>query len=774
MKRASALVCALLATCTLFAAKPGALPLDLAFSSRDVRRDQRPVLAHDGRYVAFEIRTPPVKTPDVEGKIEPRALPNGLPADFVGMHLWVSETQSGESHAVCDGAWTCWRGAWSPNGRLLAYYATDGGPIHVRIYDAVERRSRKVSDALIKPKLWHGDQAAWSPDGSTLYVPLRPPDAPKETAPAPSESHDAQPTVTVHRTRTASESAGVASQTPTAALNAFLMQENNATLAAIDVKSGATRIVVPFDAELRPNNLRLSPDGKWISYLSVYQLVDATSTDVFEHLVIVPAAGGTPLVVFRDIKLPDVDYFGGTYRWTPDSKRIVFLKNDDLWIADIAPDAKPRRLGASLGKIAESPLLLTADGKSIVVGIEPEGEKSYYVVPPRALAIVPLDGKEPHVLEMSGVPVNADDSTLYQPSADAFLLIRDVPSSAQREIVEVDKATGRTKRVWSGQGRFDVVGAKGDRIVARFEGLATPPDYYLFNRSFERVRRLSHAEPRLDAVTIGPMESFDTVLPKHDGTLQTVRTYIYLPAGAKRGDRVPTVIYFYSGLPFSRYAHDYGGGAPNSIPVQVFASRGYGVLFCDVPLGPEGKGGNPVQEMTNSVLAQVYRAAELGYSDILRLAIMGQSYGGYSTAAILTQTSLFRAGLALDGMYDLGHMYARMDRSGGSFGFIWSESGQGRMGTHPWADLHRYIANSPYYQAHKIVTPLLLIHGEKDGACPVEEAQKMFNALKRLDREAELAVYAGEGHVPGEWGLVNAIDATQRMLDFLARHLGTE
>ncbi|MGH9458799.1 MAG: hypothetical protein ACRD2J_14295 [Thermoanaerobaculia bacterium] len=32
-------------------------------------------------------------------------------------------------------------------------------------------------------------------------------------------------------------------------------------------------------------------------------------------------------------------------------------------------------------------------------------------------------------------------------------------------------------------------------------------------------------------------------------------------------------------------------------------------------------------------------------------------------------------------------------------------------------------------------------------AARVAAAKKMFNALKRLEREAELAVYAGEGHV---------------------------
>ena len=32
---------------------------------------------------------------------------------------------------------------------------------------------------------------------------------------------------------------------------------------------------------------------------------------------------------------------------------------------------------------------------------------------------------------------------------------------------------------------------------------------------------------------------------------------------------------------------------------------------------------------------------------------MGQSYGGYGTAALITQTNLFRAAMALNGLYDL-------------------------------------------------------------------------------------------------------------------------
>jgi pimeloyl-ACP methyl ester carboxylesterase len=195
-----------------------------------------------------------------------------------------------------------------------------------------------------------------------------------------------------------------------------------------------------------------------------------------------------------------------------------------------------------------------------------------------------------------------------------------------------------------------------------------------------------------------------------------------------------------SALKLSDWAQGYGGGAPNSIPVQVFATRGYAVLLVDVPLGPMGKGGNPIQEMGDAILAQVYRAADLGYTDITRVAIMGQSYGGYGTAAMISQTNLFRAAIAMGGFYDLPGNYAHMYSSGVN-NFRWSEGGQGRMGTHPWADLRRYLANSPYYQADKIHTPLLLLHGRKD-ALPVAEAEKMFS---------------GEGHVPGNWSLVNAV-----------------
>ena len=47
----------------------------------------------------------------------------------------------------------------------------------------------------------------------------------------------------------------------------------------------------------------------------------------------------------------------------------------------------------------------------------------------------------------------------------------------------------------------------------------------------------------------------------------------------------------------------------------------------------------------------------------------------------------------------------------------------------------------------------------------------MFVALKRLGRTAQLAVYEGQGHVISEWEPKQAVDAAERTLDFLRRHL---
>lgn len=47
----------------------------------------------------------------------------------------------------------------------------------------------------------------------------------------------------------------------------------------------------------------------------------------------------------------------------------------------------------------------------------------------------------------------------------------------------------------------------------------------------------------------------------------------------------------------------------------------------------------------------------------------------------------------------------------------------------------------------------------------------MYSALERLGKTVQLAEYAAEGHVIGEWSFDNALDAYRRILVFWETHL---
>jgi dipeptidyl aminopeptidase/acylaminoacyl peptidase len=254
--------------------------------------------------------------------------------------------------------------------------------------------------------------------------------------------------------------------------------------------------------------------------------------------------------------------------------------------------------------------------------------------------------------------------------------------------------------------------------------------------------------------------------------MASVRTTLLLPPGAKKGDRLPGIVMIYSGSDLSTRASYFGGGMGNTVPSQVFTSRGYAVIMANIVLAPEGTPSHPAGEMTDEVLAQVYAVADAGYVDINRLAVSGQSYGGYSTASIVSHTKLFRAGIPVNGTFDLASFYGGMDDSGNSHWIRWAEKGQGRMGETPWVNPQRYIDNSPFYRVDRIHTPLLIVAGEKDGTVPYEESKKLFVGLRRLERPVQLAIYPGEGHVISTWSTKNAVDVSRRMVDFLDKHLG--
>ena len=757
---------------------PGALPYEAAFDRRELLLSPSLAVTRDGNQVAYEVRQPPAGA-----DLNARFLPNGTPSLVAGSKVLITDRAAARTFDACPGG-SCWRPVWSPDGNALAFYSDLGGPPQLWVYDLAARKARKLSDLPVKSKLWPGDEPVWSPDGRTIYVPLAPEGeyrSPVNPAGAPAKAPPAPDDPRVKVLWSGSEAKAAPPEQTAAAepIISHFMRENLVSVGAVELASGRVRVLAPASGEPKPMVLRISATGRWVSFLSVFKPEGPTSQKTTMDLAVVKAAGGPVRVVAKD--LPQLnDYHRLNYSWHPSEDRLVYLKDAALWSVELGPDgpAAPRRLGAGLGDLSPTLNWFTRDGRAVVVGIDPFDDKDYSDIRPRGIAVVPLDGGAPRRFAIDDARwvyrdiVKADERTVWQPDGASITLLLEERATGERAAVRFDPATGAATVLWKGLARLESLtgGGSHSALIGIYQDLHTPPDLYRLPPDFSGRERVSHIDPRLDGVATGTAEVIETMVPLHDGTLGRTRTAVLLPAGAKRGDKLPAIVMMYPGSNVSREASRFGGGDAITVPNLVFTSRGYAVVLAGLPLGPNGQAGNPMQEMVDVLLPQLYRLAELGYVDGERLAVSGQSFGGYATAAIVSRTNLFRAAVAISGIYDLPGIYGELDDMGGSFWIGWSEGGQARMGTHPWGNLKRYVDNSPYYQADKIFTPLLIVHGDKDMS--YRDAEKLFSALRRLDRPAEFASYGGEGHVIYEWKRAAAADAARRMVEFYRRHLG--
>lgn len=762
-----------------------AFPYDLAFTSNEFPYNSTPVSDPAGNRVAYVVIAPPSDQPQND-----RFLPNGTPTTVMGSSLHIVSASAKSANAatsICGGKGNQWSPAWSPNGKQLAFYSDSAGPVQLWTYSLDSQTCQRVSDAVIRASVFTGSEPRWSPDGLTLYVPLDPkPPGLDSQQPAVNASTPAlaQAKLPPQVHFGGSEQGGTGSeQTKSGSSQALMMRFYNTTLAAIDLKSGQVRTLVAAEDETRPNRMDLSPSGKWVSYMSVIYPEQEISTSYVMDLFAVRASQGKPQPIVKGLPSSEhgVNYTRLDYRWHPVEDQLFYLKAGALWSVTFGEDKaqSPVRIAAELGELAPAVLYFTADGKHLLVGTSPKGIGRDRA--PQGLALVPLAGGS---LKRLALPLDTDwqfldliranENVLWQPDTRSLSVVMREKRTGQQVVQRFQIESGARATLANGMYRTTGFTSGGDHkhLVAIYEDIATPPNLYSFSSNVSRGQRLSIIDQRLEGRRYGSAEVIETRTPRYDGSIGSVRTTLLLPPGAKKGDKLPGIVMIYSGSDLSTRASYFGGGMGNTVPSQVFTSRGYAVIMANIVLSPEGTPSHPAEQMTDEVLAQAYAVAEAGYVDINRLAVSGQSYGGYSTASIVSHTKLFRAGIPVNGSFDLASFYGGMDDSGNSHWIRWAEKGQGRMGEHPWINPERYIDNSPYYRVDRIDTPLLIVAGEKDSTVPYEESKKLFVGLRRLERPVQLAIYPGEGHVIATWSKVNAVDVSKRMIDFLDKHLG--
>jgi dipeptidyl aminopeptidase/acylaminoacyl peptidase len=767
---------------------PHPFPLELAFSRRGTFADyEKAAISPAGKHLAYGVRTPCKRRNDVS------TLASGLPTYMAGTRLNLTDLSSGKTIALGADGSTSFSPAWSPDGTKLAYYSDEGGVLRPWIFDVLRSKGAAAAEVRVKAHLYStvAMPPTWSPDGRYLLVPALPADEtgadPRPPFGMPTDGKQSHPLGTdVLVLASGAEPAPPASIAP----RTFSRYGAVADITAIDIRDGTSRVVLPAKPAGRsgPAFARYSPSGRFLAYVSHFRPGPTPQAEDVIDLGVIKAAGTEPLFVEEITGVYDgyesysgdlLGRSGIILAWHPTEDVLLFLNAHRLRGLHCTRGAKPRAatLAADWGRLSGDYLAFDPDRAAALVGLLPptEGADSHRV---GALGLVPLDGSPGRRIPLpkgfhGGQVIRRDGVSLWQRGADTATFLAGDKDGSQTLVHRLDLNSGEWTRARSEPAtvEFHCMTPDGSFVVGTLQGYSRPPDFYRLAADFAPQARLSAIEPRLDARPLGQVETFQTVVPLHDGRLESVRTAVLLPPEAKRGDRLPALVECYGGYNASRGIREYGGGLVSSIPAPVFTTRGIAVLLADAPLGPEGQPGQPVEELRDVILPQVYRAADLGYIDIERVAVTGQSYGGYCAAGLVSTTNLFRAGVAVSGIYDLASHYGTL-RLGDNFPVEVAEKGQLRMGQPPWTDLRRYLDNSPYYRADHIHTPLLIIHGRNDSGPSVTGAEKMFSALRRLGRTAQLVVYEDQGHAIWEWEPKQAVDAAERMLDFLRRHLG--
>ncbi|NEZ04485.1 S9 family peptidase [Wenzhouxiangella sp. XN201] len=215
----------------------------------------------------------------------------------------------------------------------------------------------------------------------------------------------------------------------------------------------------------------------------------------------------------------------------------------------------------------------------------------------------------------------------------------------------------------------------------------------------------------------------------------------YLPPDFDPENEYPLIVYYYGGtMPVNRQF-------TGRYPFNLWAANGY-VIYVLQPRGTIGYGQdfsarhvNAWGEYTADDIiegTQKFVAAH-EFVDGERIGNIGASYGGFMTMYLATKTDLFAASISHAGISALTSYWGE-----GWWGYGYS--GIASRGSFPWNNRELYVEQSPVYNADKITTPMLLLHGDSDTNVPPGESHNMYTALKLLGREVEMVEFPGEDH----------------------------
>lgn len=654
--------------------------------------ERRPVTAHD----LFRIR--PVSDPQIspDGALVAFVVQSAsLAKNQTRSAIWVVGTEGGEPRQLTNPVSGSDRAPrWSPDGTRLAFLSDRGGKTQIWVI-ARDGGEATCIETAEKPN----SAPAWSPDSSQIAF--------------------------------------------TASL--FLKEEAWTTYpGAPEWDRKRAEDVAAAEPGDNKNGKKVS-GVKVISRLKFRMDGVGYYGDKRSHICVVPADGSAPA---RVITSGEFDHTFPT--WSPDGLALycAALRREDadhhnrhdLWRFDLT-SGEATLVYENGGPIAAP--VVSPDGKYVLFGGHQNEEKgstsaqlmlltlatgqAVSLTAPLDRPIGPAGPSDVRVMPMFNSGQWAPDSS------GAYFLLAD---RGESHLFFIPVDGGKARKLTSGEGRTIsafAVDPAGKAVLAIGDGTA-PDDLYLWEDGLER--RLTDINPAVREMGLVKPERF--TYQGADGW--PMDGWLIKPVGYEEGKRYPTVLSIHGG------PHGHYGESLNML-FQSLAGAGFAVIYTN-PRGSQTYGqafakavvGDWGGKDYQDIMAGVDKVVEMGVADPDRLGVMGWSYGGFMTCWVVTHTDRFKAAIT-------GAPVVNRQNFIGTTDIPWFM--EWHAGGNPWEPEgeERLLAGSSIRLVDKVVTPTMVVCGEGDLRCPIEQADQFYLGLKRVGKVPTVQIrYPGEFH----------------------------